>query len=135
MMTPVYRITGWFQRRDTIIGGCALSINLDARFAEKARKFRFKNQYKFKEHIRELVGNQYALATFIEDTLFLRSMAVEGNSACLGVSNDVLDSDWSKEKIITYSGHNVDTKAQAYDLLTIFTDWVDTVEALTHEKP
>lgn len=134
MKKPVYRITGWSQRRDISIGSCVFSVELDARFAEKARNFHFENQRRFEEHIREIIGYSYARATFLDETFFLRSMAVEGNCACLGVSGDVLDSDWSGVDIITYHGHNVDCKAQAFDLLTIFTSWIEVVEAFVHEK-
>lgn len=131
-MNPVYRIMGWSRRSDIILGSCVFSVELDARFAEKARNFHFENQHRFEEHIREIIGYKYARATFFDDTDFLRSMTVEGNCACLGVSGNILDSDWSSRDVITYNGHNVDGKAQAFDLLTIFTYWVDIVEALTH---
>ena len=134
MTKPVYRIMGWSRRSDITLGSCVFSIELDARFAEKARNFHFENQRRFEEHIREIVGYKYARATFLNDTLFLMSMAVEGNCACLGVGGSILDSDWSGREVISYSGHNVDSKTQALDLLTIFTCWVDVVEALTHEK-
>ncbi|MFA6048130.1 MAG: hypothetical protein WCV59_03840 [Parcubacteria group bacterium] len=132
-MKPVYRIMGWSRRSDISLGSCVFSVELDARFAEKARNFHFENQHRFEEHIREIIGYKYARATFLDDTAFLRSMAVEGNCACLGVSGNILDSDWSGTDVITYNGHNVDSKAQAFDLLTIFTYWVDIVEALTHD--
>jgi len=132
-MKPVYRIIGWSRRSDIDFGNCVFSIELDARFAEKARNFHFNNQHIFEEHIREIIGYKYARATFLNDTAFLRSMAVEGNCACLGVSGNLLDSDWGDREVITYNGHNVDGKAQAFDLLTIFTYWVDIVEALTYE--
>jgi len=133
-MKPVYRIMGWSRRNDITFGSCVFSIELDARFAEKARNFRFEKQHRFEEHTREIVGYKYARATFLNDTLFLRSMAVEGNCACLGVDGSILDSDWSSGKFITYYGHNVDSKIQAFDLLTIFTYWVDIVEALTYKS-
>jgi|GEM_PF-1152911 len=132
-MKPVYRILGWFRRSDISLGSCVFSIELDARFAEKARKFTFENQRAFENLIRENVGYEYVRATFLGNTAFLGSMSVEGNCACLGVSGDILDSDWSKLEIIKYEGHNVDSKAQAYDLLTIFTHWVDFVDALTFD--
>ena len=50
------------------------------------------------------------------------------------MSGSLLDSDWSNLDVITYNGHNVDSKAQAFDLLTIFTYWVDIVEALTYQE-
>lgn len=133
-MKPVYRIMGWSRRSDITRGSCIFSVELDARFAEKARNFHFEKQCKFEEQIREIVGYKYARATFLNDTLFLRSMAVEGDCACLGVDGRILDSDWSSEKFITYNGHNVDSKAQAFDLLTIFTYWIDIVEALTYKS-
>lgn len=74
-------------------------------------------------------SNEYARATFFNDTAFLGSMSVEGDCACLGVSGDVLDSDWSKMETIKYEGHNVDSKAQAFDLLAIFVCWVECVDA------
>lgn len=132
-MEPVYRIIGWSCRSDISFGSCVFSIELDARFAEKARRFCFKNQRIFEENIREIIGYKYARATFLDDTAFLRSMAVEGDCACLGVSGDILSSDWSEKRVITFNGHNVDSKAQAFDLLTIFTCWVDVVEALTYD--
>jgi hypothetical protein len=106
---------------------------LDARFAEKARNFKFKNQHIFQNHIREIIGYDYARATFWNDTAFLTSMSVEGNCACFGVSGNILESDWSDQDVIVYSGHNIDYKEQAFDLLTIFTYWVDIVEALTYD--
>jgi len=131
-MNLVYRIVGWSRRDDVGLGSCVFSIELDARFAEKARNLKFEKQRFFEERIREIIGYKYARATFLNDTAFLRSMAVEGNCACLGVSGNLLDSDWTGREVITYNGHNVDSKAQAFDLLTIFTYWVDIVEALTH---
>jgi len=133
-MKPIYRIMGWSRRSDITLGSCVFSIELDARFAEKARNFHFEHQRKFEEHIREIVGYKYARATFLGDTAFLSSMAVEGDCACLGVGGSILDSDWSHNDFIEYHGHNVDSKAQAFDLLTIFTYWVDIVEALTHNE-
>lgn len=131
-MRFTYKLIGWSRRSDIDLGSCVFSIELDARFAEKARNFQFNKQQVFEERIRELIGYKYARATFLNDTAFLRSMAVEGNCACLGVSGNLLDSDWTGREVITYNGHNVDSKAQAFDLLTIFTYWVDIVEALTH---
>ena len=131
-MNPVYSIVGWSRRNDIALGSCVFSIELDARFAEKARNFHFENQYIFEERIREIIGYKHARATFFNDTAFLRSMAVEGNCACLGISGTILDSDWGDRDVIGYNGHNVDSKTQAFDLLTIFTYWVDIVEALTH---
>lgn len=132
-MRFTYKLIGWSRRSDVDFGNCVFSIELDARFAEKARNFHFENQHIFEERIREIIGYKYARATFLNDTAFLRSMAVEDNWACLNVSGNLLDSDWTGREIITYNGHNVDRKAQAFDLLTIFTYWVDIVEALTHE--
>jgi len=130
-MKPVYRILGWSRRSDISLGSCVFSIELDARFAEKARKFHFENQRIFEGMIREMIGYEYARATFLDDSVFLRSMSVEGNCACLGVSGDILDSDWSKMETIKYEGHNVDSREQAFDLLAIFTCWIEFVEALT----
>lgn len=132
-MKPMYRILGWSRRNDISLGGCVFSIELDARFAEKARNFHFENQCIFEERIRKIVGYEYARATFLDGTIFLRSMAVDGNCACLGVSGNILDSDWSDRDVIVYNGHNVDSKTQAFDLLTIFTYWVDIVEAMTYD--
>jgi len=131
MMKPVYRIIGLSRRSDITFGSCVFSIELDARFAEKARNFHFEGQRIFEEDVREIIGYKYARATFLDDTAFLRSMAVEGDCACLGVDGNILSADWSKKKTITFNGHNVDSKAQAFDLLTIFTHWVDVVDALT----
>ena len=132
-MKPVYRIMGWSRRSDIALGSCVFSIELDARFAEKARSFHFEKQYTLEERIREIVGYKYARATFLNETVFLSSMAVEGDCACLGVDGSILGSDWSHSDFITYHSHNVDSKAQAFDLLTIFTFWIDIVEALTHD--
>ncbi|MFA6973190.1 MAG: hypothetical protein WC238_00425 [Parcubacteria group bacterium] len=132
-MKFTYKLIGWSRRNDIDLGSCVFSIELDARFAEKARNFHFENQHIFEERIREIIGYKYARATFLNDTAFLRSMSVEGNCACLGVSGNLLDADWSGRDVIVYNGHNVDSKAQAFDLLTIFTYWVDIVEALTHD--
>lgn len=131
MNSPLYRISGWERCRDQNLGSCCFCISLDARFAEKTRSlpFAFDKQHRFGELIRQIVGHNYARATFLDGTAFLRSMSVEGNCACLGVSGTILDSDWSGKKVIEYSGHNVDSKGQAFDLLTIFTFWIDTVEA------
>lgn len=129
-MKPVCRILGWSRRSDISLGSCVFFIELDARFAEKARQFNFENQRAFEKHIREVVGYEYARATFFDGTLFLGSMSVEGNCACMGVSGDILDSDWSKMETIKYEGHNVDSKEQAYDLLTIFNCWIEFAEAL-----
>lgn len=79
--------------------------------------------------VREIVGNKHARVAFLRDTAFLRSMAVEGDCACLGVSGTLIDTDWSNKDIITYGGHNIDNKTQAFDLLTIFTFWIDIIEA------
>lgn len=132
-MKPVYRIMGWSRRSDITMGSCVFSIKLDARFAEKARNFHFEKQHRFEEQIREIVGYKYARATFLNDTAFLSSMAVEGDCACLGVDGRILDLDWSHDDFIEYHGHNVDSKAQAFNLLTIFIHWVDVIEALTHD--
>lgn len=132
-MRFTYKLIGWSRRNDIDLGSCVFSIEFDARFAEKARNFHFGKQQEFEKRVREIVGYKYACATFLSDTLFLRSMAIEGNCACLGVSGNILDSDWSNNDVITYNGHNVDSKAQAFDLLTIFTYWVDIVEALTYK--
>ena len=133
-MQPVYSILGWSRRSDIDLGSCCFSIELGARFAEKTRNFHFEKQQIFNERIREIVGYEHALATFFNDTLFLRSMSVEGNCACLGVSGNILEADWAGREVITYNGHNVDSKDQAFDLLTIFTYWVDIVEALTYKQ-
>lgn len=119
MIQPYYRVVGWSRSKHSIImGACCFSIELDARFAERTRKFHFtdENQSRFVELIRELTGYKYARATFLDNTGFLRSMAVEGNCACLGVGGSILDTDWSHKRVIEYSGHNVDSKSQAYDL-------------------
>lgn len=130
MNSPLYRISGWSRRRDQTLGTCCFCISLDARFAEKARALPFDKQQRFEELVREIIGYKYARATFLDGTALLRSMSVEGNCACLGISGTIVDSDWSDRRSIEYAGHNVDSKGQAFDLLTIFTFWVDTVEAL-----
>jgi hypothetical protein len=56
-------------------------------------------------------------------------MSVAGDCACLGVSGTILERDWVQEEVIEYTSHNVDTRQQAYDLLAVFTYWVETVEA------
>ena len=76
-----------------------------------------------------MVDYEYATATFLDDTMFLRTMSVEGNCACLGVSGTMIRADWSNESTIGYNGHNVDNKIQAFDLFSIFSYWVDIVEA------
>lgn len=124
-----YRILGWSRRADLSLGACLFSVELDARFAEKARAFTFVHQQRFVERVRELTGDKYARVTFLEDTGFLRSMAVEGNCCCLGMNGGLIDSDWGRLETIRYDGHNIDSKTQAYDLLTIFNFWVDTMEA------
>lgn len=133
-MKFAYKILGWSKRRDISLSSCCFSIQLDARFAEKARNLRFEKQDIFNKRICEIVEYKYARAIFWNDTAFLRSMSVKGNCACLGMSGSLLDSDWSDRDVITYSGHNVDSKEQAFDLLTIFTYWVDIVEALTYRE-
>jgi hypothetical protein len=132
-MKFIYKLIGWSRRNDIDLGSCVFSIELDARFAEKARNFHFEKQDIFNEHIRRMIRYEYARATFFDNTAFLRSMSVEGNCACLGMSGNLLDSDWSSMDVIVYNGHNVDSKAQAFDLLTIFTYWVNIVEALTYD--
>jgi len=132
-MDPVYKIIGWSRKNDMGIGSCIFSIELDACFAQKARNLHFEGQRIFEKNIREIVGYEYAQAMFLDETAFLRWMSVRGDCACLGVSGDVLESDWTDEDVITYNGHNVDNKTQAFDLLTIFTQWVDVVEALTYD--
>ena len=133
-MKFIYRLRGWSCRNDIDLGSCVFSIELDARFAEKARNFHFEKQHIFNEHIRRMIRYEYARATFFDDTAFLRSMSVEGNCACFSMSGNLLNSDWSGLDIIEYNGHNVDNKVQAFDLLTIFTYWIDIVEALTWKK-
>lgn len=131
MNKPVYRIVGWSRRADTNFGSCCFSIELDANFAQQARELKFtdEQQRKFEEMIREMIGYKYAKATFLDDTAFLRSMAVEGNCACLGVSGTTIDANWSDEGSVSYNGHNVDSKSQAFDLLSIFSFWIEIVEA------
>jgi hypothetical protein len=129
---PVYEITGWSKWPNVDMGAYVFSINLDPTFADMTRKFQFRYQDRFEERIREMVGYKYARATFLEGTGFLRSMSVEGNCACLGVSGNILNQDWSKERFIQYNGHNVDSKGQAYDLLSIFTMWIETMQAFTY---
>ena len=134
MNKALYRVTGWSKRADLDIcmGACCFSIELDARFAEKIResKLLHEHQSNFERHIRGIVGYEYARASFWKDTAFLHSMAVEGNCACLGVGGAEIDKDWGGLDVVTYNGHNVDSKIQAYDLLTIFSCWVETAEAL-----
>ena len=131
MHKPVYRIVSWSRRAITNLGSCCFSIELDTNFAKQARELKFTNeqQRKFQEMIQELVDYKYAKTTFLDDTAFLRSMAVEGNCACLGVSGTTINAHWGDEGSISYHGHNVDNKTQAFDLLSIFCFWIEIVEA------
>jgi hypothetical protein len=131
MDNPVFTLVGWSKRKDSMLGACTFTVKLDARFAEKARRLKFANEQRFEERIRALVDYKYARATFLDGTCFLRSMSVEGNCACLGMSGNLIDADWTDMDVICYDGHNVDSKAQAYDLLAIFNYWVETVDALS----
>jgi hypothetical protein len=119
---------GYSRRTDISLGSCCFSINLDLDFAKKTRDFKFDHQRKFEENVRELVGYKYVRTTFLDDTLFLRSFSVEGNCACMGVCGGILDRNWDNERVITYNGHNIDSKEQAYDIMTVFSYWVDTAE-------
>ncbi len=114
------------------MSSCIFSIELDTRFAQKARNLHFEGQGIFERHIRDIIGYKYAQAIFLDETAFLRSMSVEGNCACLGVSGNVLESDWTDGDVIIYNGHNIDNEKQAFNLLAIFTQWVEVVEALTY---
>ena len=131
MFECVYRVEGWSQRKDIMTHACAFAIYLDARFAEKAKGLLWdhERQVLVRARIREIVGYEYAQVNFWGNTAFLANMSVQGNYACLGVDGMLLEQDWSHEKRITYHTHNVDTKSQAFDLLTIFTSWIDMVEA------
>src|ERR1039457_1974244 len=105
MYQPVYRVVGWKRRKDISLESCCFSIELDARFAEKAIKMSFEHQRRFEELIRERVGYKYARATFLDGTAFLQSMAVEGDCACLSMQGNLLEADWSDKDTISYNGH------------------------------
>ncbi|MEI8343734.1 MAG: hypothetical protein WCF93_02150 [Candidatus Moraniibacteriota bacterium] len=134
MNKALYRVSGWSRRVDISMGACVFSVELDASFAEKTRelKLSYEQQSKFEQYIREIIEYEHARVSFWNDTAFLRSMAVQGNCACLGVEGMILERDWGGFDFITYNGHNVDSKIQAYDLLTVFSSWVETVEALLY---
>jgi hypothetical protein len=110
------------------LGACGFLIELDARFAQKARSMTFPYQQRFVDLARERTGDSQARSTFYGDSGLLRSMAVKGDCACLGISGQDLEANWTMKDSILYSSHNVDTKIQAYDLLTIFTYWIESVE-------
>lgn len=129
---PVYRIVGLERRRDLVLGACTFSIALDIDFAKRARKFipRGDFHWKFKTIVRNMVDCDGAQIDFLDDTAFLSRFSLQGSRACMGIPGNVIGCDWDRISYMTYYGHSIDSKHHAYDLLTIFTYWVDVVEAL-----
>ena len=129
---PVYRIMGLERRKDLMLGSCVFSIALNLDFAKQARQTKVDGQFqrKFQDIAREMVDYKSARVNFLGDTALLRTFSVEGNCACMGFAGSVIDGDWNCLSYLEYHGHNIDGKHQAYDLLTIFTYWADTVESL-----
>ena len=133
---PVYRIIGFERRSDIVLGSCNFSIQLDIDFAKKTRKIRVDREFhqRFQEIIQEIVGYQHARTNFLNRIVFLKNFSIQGDCACMGISGNKIDSEWIHIPCITYHGHNIDSKQQAYDLLTIFTYWVEVIQSLFFSK-
>lgn len=132
----IYRIDG-LQRRSRGFHACGFAIYLDPGFARAAINHRLGHdmQARLIDQVRDLIGYEYARVVFHEDTAFIRSLSVEGDCACLGIDGMLFEGligegGWDGVRKVDFHTHNVDTRQQAFDLLSVFTYWVDLVEAL-----
>ena len=129
------------------LGGYGFGVYLDIDFARCVRNFVPDDvdfvQNKFQEHgkdwiIRKVFKNEGEFLRnpyyFVEDSLFIQSVNVPGNACDLGVDwgqIEYLSRENSLSRCLNYSPHNVDSRAQAYCLMSLFTKWVDWTKALT----
>lgn len=131
-MEALYKLSGW----SLTPNGCDFSIELCSGFAQKTVRLKTsdENQRHVQGVVQKMVGYKYARANFWEDTCFISSFSVQGDCCCLGVSGSELpriNAPFPQHKTITYNSHNVDTRNQAFDLLSAFVFWIETAQEMS----
>lgn len=145
--TPLYRVTGLIPRADISLGRYGFGIHLDSKFAKRTLDKREMSRTQerisqnFKTDILERLfpkDKKWLLPPFhfVEDSLLVQSIHVPGDACDLGIDWSDIDELKREQpyRTLTYGPHNVDSMQQAYGLLTLFTEWINIAEALTHEE-
>ncbi len=156
MVKYVYEIGGLYapDLDETRMGMWGFDINLDPSFALKARKAKMEEKlydnlqrmavitttnFKLDDHFGvSIKPNPYH---FTEGSLLLQFVEVPGNACDLGIYNgkrELLDNwkmnDNKNPYSVNYIPHNVDTKDQAYCLLSLWIHWANTINLILSKK-
>lgn len=73
--------------------------------------------------------------SFLEGTCLLTSWSVTGNCTCMGMDGNTKESihgSGLSRGYVEYNPHNVDTRDQAYCLLSIFLLWIEYTDTLAN---
>jgi hypothetical protein len=127
----LYRVNGFSRRYDISMGSCIFCIELDAEFAKACLNFKITSEQskRLLDGSRLMLQDKNIRMSFLNDSFLLSSFSVSGDCCCLGIDgNEQNPEHWYKN--IEYHGHNIDSRNQAYDLLSIFCHWVDVAEAV-----
>lgn len=141
MYKPHFSLVGFQRRKKQNYHACGFVIYLDPILAQRAFNHKMNDTTRrlFIQKIQEVVGYVYTQVIFYEDTAFIRSLSVEGDCACLGIDGSsfsrMAETKFKGERFIDFHTHNVDTKAQAFDLLAAFSFWAETVDAICEKIP
>ncbi len=128
---PLYRLVGFNKIHRDISGSCVFSIQLDSNFARKCREYKLSETiYRtLIKNAREILKDNDVRLSFFEDSLLISSISVSGDCCCLGIDGRNHDFDKWRD-MIEYGGHNIDSKSQAYDLVSLFNYWLDSAEVI-----
>jgi len=147
---PIYVINGFSKRTDLDTSAFNFLVGLKSDFALKAYNkelpngaFEKLNEIE-KGMIRSLGEKSEYIKTpymFVENndgnlTTLLRWCCVPGDACELGIDGSDTDSFRQgrfNSKMLGYGPHNIDNRTQAYSLLSIWLNWVDTAYALTRK--
>lgn len=145
--TFIYQIPPLIPPKKPGLGCWGFSTELNPDFARKARETKLTKEFNDRmqnngKNIIKLFFNIentediYSPYNFMENSFLLHYVQVPGDACDLGLSHicqeDFFKNDWERLKeqdlypnYVTYSPHNVDSKEQAYCLLSLWLHWAN----------
>lgn len=132
MIAP-YRIHGWAQGKEKGYGRCIFGFEIDAEFAKTAMARGTENRDALAKSMRLAANGEqgnFRVSFLSDEGVMLRSVTIDGmKCTCMGL--DGMNHDPKKwERTVMLSGHNIDTRTEAYELLAALIRWADLVQHL-----
>ena len=156
----IYEVPPVISSEEPKMGGWGFCALLDCEFAMRARDTKIKEfTYRRLQEAGGIIISRVGLDNmgkvkpyrFMDESLLLHFAQVPGNACDLGIGHmfqgNFEEGDWEAHKAfytqmieageelgaISYDPHNVDTKDQAYALLSLWVHWANTANILLQE--